>query len=658
METSNWPFLIWWTHSIPEIVIAEWERDSLKSQGGIEDKSENTFRVTAKRFWACHCPLAFLVCTVQEGGGRMKRWRMVVSVFVAGQLLLACSRFSVELPPDRPVQSIQWLEQGWTEEQRQWFHHASQGTATLPIPYEWLLALEQPQLTLFEAPLLVDPVYLRRFGFLSSPKSDDNPDALPIGFARTADVVDPSSGVSYQAIGFTCAACHTGQLEYRGKALRYDGGPAVTDLGKFRKALGLAVVFTKYIPGRFRRFADRVLGEDHTAAAAEALKQRLASIVTTLKHIQQNEDKFGEQNVEEGFTRLDALSRIGNEVFGRQLNNDINYQAILAPVNYPPIWDAPWFDWVQYNGAIEQPMFRNAGEALGVSALVNLTVPQRPLFASTVRIDVLYRLEKALAGAAPLPARRFSGLRAPKWPEEVLGKIDQTLAQHGEKLYGELCQGCHLPAPNTEAFWDARLWTEPNTAGESYLKLHLIPLSELDTDPMQAQSMAERKVQSPEYLGINETSFGLALQTVVMKTVTYWYDQQHTPLDRRQEMNGNRGDHVQAPMAYRARPLDGIWATPPFLHNGSVPNLYTLLSPVSERAKTFKIFSLGSREFDPQNVGFDPTPLEGGFQLDTTIPGNRNTGHEFNHGPIGKGVIGRYLEPEERRALIEYLKTL
>jgi hypothetical protein len=120
-------------------------------------------------------------------------------------------------------------------------------------------------------------------------------------------------------------------------------------------------------------------------------------------------------------------------------------------------------------------------------------------------------------------------------------------------------------------------------------------------------------------------------------------------------MNGNRGDRVQALLAYRARPLDGIWATPPFLHNGSVPNLYDLLSPVSERAKTFY---LGSREFDPQNVGFDHTPLAGGFQLDTSIPGNWNTGHEFNNGTKGKGVIGRYLEPEERRALIEYLKTL
>ena len=44
--------------------------------------------------------------------------------------------------------------------------------------------------------------------------------------------------------------------------------------------------------------------------------------------------------------------------------------------------------------------------------------------------------------------------------------------------------------------------------------------------------------------------------------------------------------------------------------------------------------------------------------VDTRLPGNRNTGHEFRDAPKGNGVIGRGLTPEERRALIAYLKTL
>ena len=52
---------------------------------------------------------------------------------------------------------------------------------------------------------------------------------------------------------------------------------------------------------------------------------------------------------------------------------------------------------------------------------------------------------------------------------------------------------------------------------------------------------------------------------------------------------------------YRARPLDGIWATAPYLHNGSVPNLYQLLLPAVQRVTTFKV---GSDQFDPVYVGF------------------------------------------------------
>ena len=55
-------------------------------------------------------------------------------------------------------------------------------------------------------------------------------------------------------------------------------------------------------------------------------------------------------------------------------------------------------------------------------------------------------------------------------------------------------------------------------------------------------------------------------------------------------------DLPQVIAAYKPRPLAGMWATAPFLHNGSVPTIYDLLSPVADRPKTFRV---GSREFDP-----------------------------------------------------------
>jgi hypothetical protein len=101
-------------------------------------------------------------------------------------------------------------------------------------------------------------------------------------------------------------------------------------------------------------------------------------------------------------------------------------------------------------------------------------------------------------------------------------------------------------------------------------------------------------------------------------------------------------------MAYKARPLEGIWATAPFLHNGSVPTLYDLLLPVDQRPRTF---SLGTREYDPKKVGYLTAPDAPGnsFVFDTQKPANSNKGHVY-------GVGG--LTDAQRLQLLDYLKTL
>ena len=168
--------------------------------------------------------------------------------------------------------------------------------------------------------------------------------------------------------------------------------------------------------------------------------------------------------------------------------------------------------------------------------------------------------------------------------------------------------------------------------------------------------MKIRKVATPSALGITSNEFGPALGQIVEKTVAQWYNSQTPPIPpaRRQEMNGYRENGIQAPLKYKVRPLNGIWATPPYLHNGSVPNIYALLSPVSERPQ---IFYLGDREYDPEMVGYKYEELTAGFKFDTSIRGNHNTGHEFSDDKK-PGVIGRFLKPDERRALVEFLKTM
>lgn len=99
---------------------------------------------------------------------------------------------------------------------------------------------------------------------------------------------------------------------------------------------------------------------------------------------------------------------------------------------------------------------------------------------------------------------------------------------------------------------------------------------------------------------------------------------------------------------YKARPLDGIWATAPYLHNGSVANLYELLLPPAQRATRFFV---GTRRFDPVKVGYrtDAAAPGNSFEFDTTRPGNSNAGHDFG--------VSRMSEAD-RQNLLAYLKTL
>ena len=95
--------------------------------------------------------------------------------------------------------------------------------------------------------------------------------------------------------------------------------------------------------------------------------------------------------------------------------------------------------------------------------------------------------------------------------------------------------------------------------------------------------------------------------------------------------------------------MQGIWAAAPYLHNGSVPTLAELLKPASERVKAFKV----GPAYDTVNVGLAVEQTQFNYTLTTTDCSDRNSGnsrcgHEF----------GTQLSDQEKKALLEYLKTL
>jgi hypothetical protein len=168
----------------------------------------------------------------------------------------------------------------------------------------------------------------------------------------------------------------------------------------------------------------------------------------------------------------------------------------------------------------------------------------------------------------------------------------------------------------------------------------------------------------------SDMPFSIALMDVVDRTSRKWMDDHHIPeADRPGLWEAARKNcpnpvSVQSPH-YRARPLNGVWATAPYLHNGSVPSLYWMLMPAAERPTQF---CLGARDFDPKHVGLTVTTscAKGETLFSVTAPdgsavnGNSVLGHslEGTPGPGKPGVIGRLLTDEERFDLIEYLKTL
>ena len=350
----------------------------------------------------------------------MHRYR-VCAVVVLAAVGLGCVALPETQLPDGDGRTLVALDQQWSGYERELYYHQTQGS--ILMPHSWLMALEQPEIKFFgEVGLFLDPDYITRFGFLPgrpipatpgddsgfvSPPVDCTPNddpshidyncGLPVGFSR-ATVPMMRGVIEQDVVGLTCAACHTTELHFQDTAIRIDGATALIDPTSFQSALGGAMLLTQRLPFRFNRFADRVLSKpqppdrDHEDFAREydVYVSQLAAYEETLDEqreaLRQQVNDFMEAGAAEklaamskglyadypgGFGRTDALARIANMTFGTEMDNDDNLVVGDAPVKFPAIWDAPYFDWAQYNGSIEQSMTRNIGEALGVRARVD-----------------------------------------------------------------------------------------------------------------------------------------------------------------------------------------------------------------------------------------------------------------------------------------------
>src|SRR5262245_23568216 len=206
-------------------------------------------------------------------------------------------------------------------------------------------------------------------------------------------------------------------------------------------------------------------------------------------------------------------------------------------------------------------------------------------------------------GIGSLPVKDFEARN--KWIESFIAKlepppfpgaVDQALLGRGQEIYTQRCAECHAEGG-------------PRTG-------QAIPLAEIGTDPEHVLAWRQKDADR---------------MNLVVRA-----------------LGAHRADVEGAQGGYVSRPLVGLWLLGPYLHNGSVPTLWDLLSPPEQRPVTF---FRGYNVVDLERVGFLATGDEAaanGFRFDTKLRGNGNGGH----------VYGSELSEGDKRALLEYLKTM
>ena len=518
------------------------------------------------------------------------------------------------------------------------------------MPYAFYIALEQAG----NNGLFNDPANLRKFRCIPRSPDASNPDGLPVGFVADPDSPLPKGFIKdRRSLGFTCAACHTGQVNYKGTAIRIDGGPSLADFDSLTKALEASLKATLHQDAKFDRFARKVLaGERNDAGNRAILRAYLAEA------IKEGGDYIwlNHSDLEYGFGRLDAFGRI----FNRALVIIESHRHIMpnAPVSFPFLWDTPRADRVQWTGSAKNGFLgslgRNVGEAVGVFAAVDMTARRPPVgYSTSTSFHNLRGLEN-----------RLRRLKSPEWPAELLPAIDSRKAAAGKLIFQEHCVHCH---PRVNTFLLSRSYTAA-----------LTPIADTNgregvhTDATAAAIIRDSRnaptgilkgakkgiIFGKETYGDTADVFPITGDTVGRLLVGALFSPK-LDQSKRVKLAGDGAYHSSSKLLkmnppsdyfeglrYSGRPLDGIWATAPYLHNGSVLTLYDLLLPEAHRPKTF---SVGRREFDPIKVGYVTRPAPGTFVFNTRLKGNSNEGHDYGTSRMNE---------EQRLQLVEYLKTL
>ena len=503
---------------------------------------------------------------------------------------------------------------------------------------------------------------------------------LPIGFVKDKSQLD---GRNY--LGLTCAACHTGKVTYGDSTYYVEGGQANADLFTFLEKLQNALQANKNDPEKLARFKTRFA--QYTLSNID-LTAWPVNVFSAERYLDESLEYVSDyvatthSSIENGPMRLDAIGAILNKLHFGHTNQDISEAPLLtAPVTYPYIWDATSLECIQTNCVGFDPLTRNTGEVLGVFGSINLdedeNIPDilelvgqqlglNTLFDASPKVDNLVELEVAINRA-----------HSPKWPASF-PPLNSNLASQGKTVYAAQCASCHMDVSDGVDEYEL---SEPNSIGRQFTKVVRVPYYEVGTDEAFAVDYGMRTdktgilgsvlaQKSPDTVDpatgltfgeqVPETFSSLALLGVSTQVAVSNHEgtiafaiqaaQAYPELSLEdakaalhlENIAGHTDRPQFVPTNYRAKPLNGIAFTGPFLHNGSVRTLKDLLEAPENRPTSFLI---GSTDYDVEGAGY----VDGGsFLLDTTIRGNGKEGHSY----------GTQLSSDDKAALLEYMKSL
>ncbi|MBG6146629.1 hypothetical protein IWQ51_004780 [Labrenzia sp. EL_142] len=556
-----------------------------------------------------------------------------------------------------------FVDQGssWTGNLRNSFYTRDQGSRIMPVA--WMRALKQSD----GSPFLDDA--LSRYGYLPMPGRSDGD--LPVGFTTN------SFGDS-TAVGMTCAACHTREIEVDGTAYRIDGGPGIVDFQNFLKDLDVSVLALLKDEAAFQAFSDEVLGSDASSSEKDALREELS--IWSKRFHTLVERSLPDPAWAPG--RLDAVSMIFNRLTGLDIGEEEkdylipdNIQVADAPTRYPFLWNAARQDFTQWpgfaaNGNDLLGLARNLGEVYGVFGEFHPVKKPGVLFEH----DFITKNSANWDGLNDLEDWIWD-IGAPAWP----WAIDEQLASQGKEIFNLStenggCVECHgerrgkfrslkhstFATPIIDVGTDIRecqiLTRKVKTGTLEGAKIPIVGKelgAEATAFEVLSVSVSNAIIQHATTLRSDsvqdDSGFAMSANTLAddEEFMARFNDLTKAfPLpDEVAELAASAGVGCK----YEARVLKGIWAAAPYLHNGSVPTLEELLKKPDDRVTSF----IPGPSYDVQAVGmakqqtkFDQViKTTGCDQLDS---GNSRCGHDY----------GTDLSNDQKRALLEYLKSI